>query len=126
MKYIKEIEEAFAILKMMRENMTTNMFGNRITTYTPKDTAKLRKKLNEPTTDKEREEHMKKVEPLMNRRQAVQQGVEPTLDRALDLDTRVSPEDYEPSVKKSKKYTDSDDEDDIKSQFNDLDISNLE
>lgn len=109
------IRETNSILKLMRETL----FGHRVMDYSPKDTKRLRNKIKEPWTDKEREEHMNTVEPLMNKKQYVMPGKDASLDRYLDLDTRVSRDDYLPSPEDEVEDTD------IDSQFKKIDISNL-
>lgn len=116
MKPIQDIvRETNYILKMMREAV----FGHRPTTYTKKDTDMLHNKVREPWTDQEREDHMNAVEPLMNKKQHVMPGRDSTLDRYLDIDTRVSRADYLPSP------DDEEEDTDIESQFDKIDISNL-
>lgn len=116
MKQITDIlKETNSILKMMRETL----FGHRVITYSKKDTDKLRNKIKEPWTDKSREDHMNTVEPLMNKKQFVMPGKDASLDRYLDLDTIVSRDDYLPSPDDEQEDTD------IDSQFNKIDITNL-
>lgn len=115
MRRIKTIvQETNDIIKMMRETL----FGHRIMTYSKKDTDMLHNKIREPWTDKEREEHMNTVEPLMNRKQFVMPGRDSSLDRYLDIDTRVPRTDYLSS-------TEDEEDTDIESQFKNVDISNL-
>jgi hypothetical protein len=88
-----EVKDADYILKMMED-----VFGHRVTTWSPKDTARLHNKLNQPISDKEREEYVKTVEPLMNRKSLIPKKKDRYLDSFLDLDTRVSQADFEPET----------------------------
>lgn len=87
----KEIQEADYIMKMME-----NVFGHRVTTWSPKDTAKLKGKLYQPLTDKEKEDYVAVVEPLMLRKTFIAPGKDRYLDAFLDLDTRISQQNLEP------------------------------
>lgn len=87
----KEIQEADYIMKMMED-----VFGHRITSWSPKDTAMLKGKLLQPTTDAEKEAFVAVVEPLMKKKSFVPTQRDKFLDAFLDLDTRISQSDYEP------------------------------
>lgn len=117
MKRIKHIiRETNDIIEMMNETL----FGHRVTTYSQKDTNRLHNKIKEPWTDKEREDHMNTVEPLMTTRQFVMPGKDTSLEKYLDIDTRISRADYLSDVE-----DDDEDDTDINSQFKNIDISNL-
>lgn len=87
----KEIQEADYIMKMMED-----VFGHRVVSWSPKDTARLKGKLLQPTTDDEKETFVAVVEPLMKRKSFVPSQRDKFLDAFLDLDTRISQNDYEP------------------------------
>lgn len=86
----KEIKEAEYIMKMMED-----VFGHRITSWSPKDTIRLKGKLSQPVTDKEKEHHVSVVEPLMKKRSFIPPRKDQFLDSFIDLDTRISQSDYE-------------------------------
>lgn len=88
----KEIQEADYIMKMMED-----VFGHRITSWSPKDTMKLKNKLYQPIKDKEKEHFVAIVEPLMNKKSLVPKEKDAFLDSFVDLTTRVSPEDFKHS-----------------------------
>jgi len=88
-----EVKDADYIIKMMED-----VFGHRVTSWSPKDTMKLHNKLRQPISDKEREEYVKTVEPLMNRKSIIPKKKDRYLDSFLDLDTRVSQQDFEPET----------------------------
>ena len=67
-EYEKQLKETNEILGMMED-----VFGHRVTSWSPKDTAKLKNKLRQPVSDK-------------------------FLDSFIDLDTRISQKDYEPTI----------------------------
>lgn len=85
----KEIQEADYIMKMMED-----VFGHRVTTWSPADTAKLKNKIAQPVTDDEKEIYVTMVEPLMNRKSLIPKKKDRYLDAFLDLDTRVSQQDF--------------------------------
>lgn len=87
----KEIQEADYIMKMMED-----VFGHRVTTWSPADTAKLKNKIAQPVTDDEKEMYVTMVEPLMNRKSLIPKKKDRYLDAFLDLDTRVSQQDFLP------------------------------
>jgi hypothetical protein len=87
----KEIKEADYIIEMMKEDV----FGHRVTSWSPKDTVKLHNKLTQSVSDEEKEDFVKTVEPLMKRKSLVPARKDQFLDSFLDLDTRVSQKDYE-------------------------------
>ena len=89
-KMYKEIEEAKHIMDMMKEDV----FGHRVTQYSPKDTFRLKNKLIQPTTDAEKEMFVAKVEPLMKRKSFISPDKDAFLDSFVDLDTRVSQRDF--------------------------------
>lgn len=89
-KMYKEIEEAKYIMDMMKEDV----FGHRVTQYSPKDTIRLKNKLIQPTTDAEKEMFVAKVEPLMKRKSFISPDKDAFLDSFVDLDTRVSQRDF--------------------------------
>jgi hypothetical protein len=86
----KEVQDADYIMEMMKEDV----FGHRVTSWSPKDTVKLHNKLNQPLDDKEKEEYVKTVEPLMKKKTFMPTKKDQFLDSFLDLDTRVSQADY--------------------------------
>lgn len=85
----KEINEADYIMRMMED-----VFGHRVTTWSPKDTAMLKGKLSQPVSDDEKEIYVAVVEPLMNRKSIIPKKKDRYLDSFLDLDTRVSQRDF--------------------------------
>jgi len=89
-KMYKEIEEATYIMDMMKEDV----FGHRVTQYSPKDTFRLKNKLSQPTTDAEKEMFVAMVEPLMKRKSYISPDKDTFLDSFVDLDTRVGQRDF--------------------------------
>lgn len=89
-KMYKEIEEARYIMDMMKEDV----FGHRVTQYSPKDTFKLKNKLSQPTTDAEKEMFVAIVEPMMKRKSYISPDKDAFLDSFVDLDTRVGQSDF--------------------------------
>jgi hypothetical protein len=89
----KLFEETEEIIKMMED-----VFGHRVTQYSPKDTSKLKNKLRQPVSDKERDEYVAKVEPRMDKKSIVPPGKDKNLDSFLDLDTRISQKDYDQTI----------------------------
>jgi len=89
----KEIQEANYLMKMMWEDV----FGHRVTSWSPADTARLKGKLYQPTSDEEKEHFVAVVEPLMLRKTYIPTQKDKFLDAFLDLDTRVSQQDYAPT-----------------------------
>jgi hypothetical protein len=89
----KEIKESDEIMQMMED-----VFGHRVTTWTPKDTKRLKNKIGQPISDKEKEEYVDTVEPLMNKKSIIPKKKDKTLDAFVDLDTRISQKDYEPTI----------------------------
>lgn len=92
-KMYKEVEDANYIMRMMED-----VFGHRVTVWTPKDTTRLKKKLSQPISDKEREQHVADVEPRMDKKSIVPKKKNKSLDSFIDLDTRISQKDYEPTI----------------------------
>jgi|SanBayMetagenome_1026888.scaffolds.fasta_scaffold05859_6 hypothetical protein len=86
----KEIEESNYIMDMMKEDV----FGHRVTQYSPKDTIRLKNKLSQPTTDAEKEMFVAMVEPLMKRKSYISPDKDAFLDSFVDLDTRVGQHDF--------------------------------
>ena len=86
----KEINDAQYIMDMMKEDV----FGHRVTSYSPKDTLRLKNKLMQPTTDAEKEAFVAMVEPLMKRKTYISPDKDAFLDSFVDLDTRVSQRDF--------------------------------
>lgn len=86
----KEINDANYIIDMMREDV----FGHRVTMVTAKDTNRLKNKLYQPTTDSEKEDFVAIVEPIMNRKSYISKERDPNLDSFIDIDTRVSQQDF--------------------------------
>lgn len=86
----KEIQETNYIMKMMED-----VFGHRVTSWSPADTARLKGKLLQPISDKDKEEYVDIVEPLMNKKSIIPKKKDQFLDSFLDLDTRISQGDYE-------------------------------
>lgn len=89
-KMYKEIEESKYIMDMMKEDV----FGHRVTQYSPKDTFRLKSKLSQPTTDAEKEMFVAMVEPLMKRKSYISPDKDAFLDSFVDLDTRVGQRDF--------------------------------
>lgn len=89
-KMYKEIEDSKYIMDMMKEDV----FGHRVTSYSPKDTNRLKNKLNQPTTDAEKEMFVAKIEPLMKRKSFISPDKDAFLDSFVDLDTRVGQSDF--------------------------------
>ena len=89
-KMYKEIEEAKHIMDMMKEDV----FGHRVTQYSPKDTFRLKNKLKQPTTDAEKEMFVATVEPLMKKKSYISPNKDAFLDSFVDLDTRVGQSDF--------------------------------
>jgi hypothetical protein len=89
-KMYKEIEESKYIMDMMKEDV----FGHRVTQYSPKDTFRLKNKLSQPTTDAEKEMFVAMVEPLMKRKSYISPDKDAFLDSFVDLDTRVPQHDF--------------------------------
>jgi len=89
-KMYKEIEESNYIMDMMKEDV----FGHRVTQYSPKDTIRLKNKLSQPTTDADKEMFVAVVEPLMKRKSYISPYKDAFLDSFIDLDTRVSQRDF--------------------------------
>lgn len=87
----KEINDANYLLDLMHEDV----FGHRVTMVTAKDTNKLKNKLYQPITDKEKEEFVAIVEPIMNRKSYISKQRDPNLDSFIDIDTRISQSDFE-------------------------------
>lgn len=85
-----EIADANYIIKMMED-----VFGHRVTSWNPADTRRLKGKLRQPTTDKEKEDFVAVVEPLMNRKSLVPKKKDAFLDSFVDIDTRVSQQDFQ-------------------------------
>ena len=86
----KEIQETNYIMKMMED-----VFGHRVTSWSPADTARLKGKLLQPISDKDKEKYVSIVEPLMNKKSIIPKKKDQFLDSFLDLDTRISQSDYE-------------------------------
>lgn len=86
----KEIEDSKYIMDMMKEDV----FGHRVTSYSPKDTNRLKNKLNQPTSDSEKEMFVAKIEPLMKRKSFISPDKDAFLDSFIDLDTRVGQSDF--------------------------------
>jgi hypothetical protein len=89
-KTYKELQDTKYIMDMMKEDV----FGHRVTQYSPKDTSRLKNKLKQPTTDKDRESFVAVVEPLMKRKTFISPDKDAFLDSFVDLDTRVSQKDF--------------------------------
>lgn len=75
-----------------------DVFGHRVTTWTPRDTKRLKTKIRQPIDDKEKEEYVDTVEPLMNKKSIIPKNKDKFLDSFVDLDTRISQNDYEPTI----------------------------
>jgi len=86
----KEINDAKYIMDLMKEDV----FGHRVTSYSPKDTLRLKNKLMQPTTDAEKEAFVAIVEPMMKRKTFISPDKDAFLDSFIDLDTRVSQRDF--------------------------------
>jgi len=88
----KETKDADYIMRMMED-----VFGHRITTWNPADTAKLHNKLSQPVSDTDKEKHVKIVEPLMNKKSIVPKKKDAFLDSFVDMDVRVAQDDFLPT-----------------------------
>lgn len=88
----KELKEADYVMKMMED-----VFGHRVTSWSPADTARLKGKLYQPVDDKEKESFVAVVEPLMNKKSIIPKKKDAFLDSFVDLDTRVPQQDFEPT-----------------------------
>ena len=91
-KTYKEVKEADYVMKMMED-----VFGHRVTSWSPRDTARLKGKIRIPITNKDKEAYVATVEPLMLRKTFIAPDKDRYLDAFLDLDTRVSQKDFEPT-----------------------------
>jgi hypothetical protein len=89
----KEIQDANYIIEMMKEDV----FGHRITTWNPADTTRLHGKIRQPVSDAEKEIFVAVVEPLMKKKTYIPTQKDEFLDSFLDLDTRISSDDYTPT-----------------------------
>jgi hypothetical protein len=84
-----------------KENPSTNnptAYTTPQTSYSPKDTSKLKNKLSQPTSDSEKQDYVDTVEPLMNKKSIIPKNKDKFLDSFVDLDTRVAQNDFEPTV----------------------------
>lgn len=88
----KILEETNSIMQMMED-----VFGHRVTSWSPADTRRLKGKLYQPIDDEEKESFVAVVEPLMNKKSIIPKKKDRYLDAFLDLDTRVSQKDFEPT-----------------------------
>jgi hypothetical protein len=86
----KELKDAKYIMDMMKEDV----FGHRVTSYSPKDTIRLKNKLSQPLSDTDKEKFVAMVEPLMKRKSFISPDKDAFLDSFIDLDTRVSQRDF--------------------------------
>lgn len=77
--------------------MMEDVFGHRVTSWSPADTRRLKGKLYQPIDDEEKESFVAVVEPLMNKKSIIPKKKDRYLDAFLDLDTRVSQKDFEPT-----------------------------
>lgn len=84
------IRDTNYILRMMED-----VFGHRVTTWTPRDTKILKRKIRVPITDKGREEYTNRVLPLMQRKTLTTTETDPLLKQFLDLYTRINKKDTE-------------------------------
>jgi DNA polymerase II large subunit len=91
-KKYNEVLDANYIIRMMED-----VFGHRITSWSPKDTLRLKNKLEQPISDDEKEVYVSIVEPLMNKKSYIPKKKDAFLDSFVDLTTRVNPEDFEHS-----------------------------
>jgi hypothetical protein len=89
----KEVQDANYIIEMMKEDV----FGHRVVSWSPADTIRLHNKINQPISDEDKEKFVAVVEPLMKKKTYIPTQKDPFLDSFLDLDTRVSYKDYEPT-----------------------------
>lgn len=96
--WLSVFEQQIDDIKNTIKRMTEDVFGHRVTTWTPRDTAKLKKKLHTPISDKERDQHVADVEPRMDKKSVAPKEKDKFLDSFIDLDTRVSQKDYEPTI----------------------------
>lgn len=87
----KEVKEADYVMQMMED-----VFGHRVTSWSPADTRRLKGKLTQPISDEEKEIFVAVVEPLMKKKTFISPDKDRYLDAFLDLDTRVSQKDFEP------------------------------
>jgi hypothetical protein len=96
--WLSTIEQQIENIKYTIRNITEDVFGHRVTTWTPKDTAILKRKLRQPVSDTEKQEFVDTVEPLMNKKSFIPKEKDKFLDSFIDLDTRISQKDYEPTI----------------------------
>lgn len=96
--WLSVFEQQIEDIKSTILRMTEDVFGHRVTTWTPKDTAKLKGKLRQPMNDKERQDHVDAVEPRMDKKSVAPKEKDKFLDSFIDLDTRISQKDYEPTI----------------------------
>lgn len=89
-KTYNEVKDANYIMNMMED-----VFGHRVVSWNPADTARLKGKMSQPTTDAEKEIFVAVVEPLMKKKSYMAPNKDRYLDAFLDLDTRISQSDYE-------------------------------
>jgi hypothetical protein len=88
----QEVKDADYIMKTMWEDL----FGHRVTQWSPQDTARLHNKLILPVTDKDKEAYIKMIEPIMQQKSIIPTKRTKYLDSFLDLYTRVDPDDLTP------------------------------
>jgi hypothetical protein len=89
----KEINDANYLIDMVKEDV----FGHRVTSYSPKDTMRLKNKVKQPTTDAEKNAFVAMVEPIMKRKTYISPDKDAFLDSFVDIDTRVGQSDFIPS-----------------------------
>jgi hypothetical protein len=89
-KTYKTLQDVKYIMNMMKEDV----FGHRVTSYSPKDTIRLKNKLSQPTNDDDKEMFVAMVEPLMKKKTYISPDKDAFLDSFVDLDTRVSQRDF--------------------------------
>jgi hypothetical protein len=80
------------------KSVKEDVFGHRVTTWTPRDTAMLKNKISQPTNDKEKEDFVTMVEPLMKKKSTTAKGLDKELRKFIELDNRISSQDYEQTV----------------------------
>ena len=80
------------------KSVKEDVFGHRVTTWTPRDTDMLKNKIIQPTNDVEKEDFVAMVEPLMKKKSTTSKGLDKELRHFVDLNKRVSSKDYEQTI----------------------------
>jgi hypothetical protein len=96
----KKIYDSDKLFKETNEiiGMMEDVFGHRVTQYSPKDTNKLKNKVSQPMSDREKEEFVATVEPLMIKKSVVPKGKDKNLNSFIDIDTRTKKSDFDQTI----------------------------